>query len=165
MSNVKGRGQRLIPEYLLKYLENQKKNGVNITQLVDSNGQPRFVEGDGVGITKEGITIFYCKWSISGTHLMCVVSGTIDNATELVVTDIIAKFEVPAFILNKVLPLFGHIVEIKGILLYADNYTSQNIGLQFRKEASDLRIQPTSTTTLTANRNFRIQFDLLIDSD
>ena len=131
----------------------------------DVSARPLIVEGDGTPLEKDGVTISYCKWSLSGTHLMMVCAGSIANATEIVVTDIIAKFEVPKFILDKVYPIFGGVVELKAIPLYADNYSSQSMTVQFRKETSDLRIQPTGTTTLTANRSFRMQFDLLIDNE
>lgn len=137
----------------------------DISNLVDSKGNPRFIEGDGTPISKEGATITYCKWSLSGTHLMFVCAGTIANTTEFVVTDVIAKFEIPSFILNKIYPIFASVVELKAIPLYADNYSSQNMTVQFRKETNDLRIQPTGTITLTSNRAFRMQFDLLIDSE
>lgn len=142
-----------------------KETPKDITTLIDSAGNPRFVEGDGVGIEKEGVTISYCKWSLSGSHLMCVVAGTIADTTSLIVTDIIAQFNVPSYILNKIYPIFASVVELKSIPLYADNYTSQSMTVQYRKETTSLRVQPTGTTTLNANRAFRMQFDLLIDNE
>lgn len=165
MSNlVKGRGQRLIPEYLLKYLEDQKKNGVNITQLIDSNGNPRFVEGRGIAAEVEGVEITYNKWSLSGTHLMLVTCGNIENSITLDATTMLSRFNVPSYILDKIEAVFSGVVEIKGLSLYNEDWSSQNTSIKLWKADGYLYTQWGNTTTTKA-RSFRIQFDLLIDSE
>ena len=167
---IKGKGQRLIPEELLKYLQNQKENGVNLTQLVDSKGNPRFVEGDGEkdGSTPEGVTLAYCKWSLSGSHLMIVCAGSIDNGTAIANDSYLAVYPLPEFILAKIYPVWDtRNIENKTSTFIADNWTTQTASTTLVKTATAVAIRKTGggTFTLTANRSFRIQFDLLIDSD
>ena len=136
-----------------------------VEALVDDSGNPRFIEGNGVLPEITGVTFTYNKWSLSGTHLMFVLAGSIANGTEIVLSNILADYIIPNFIFNKIYPIFGSIIDLKSIPLYADNYGSQNMTLQIRKEADRIRIQPTGTTNITANRSFRIQIDLLIDNE
>lgn len=166
MSKVIGRGQRLIPEYLLKYLENQKENGVNITQLVDSNGNPRFIEGEGEGIAQEGITISYCKWSLSGTHLMLAVAGTIANNTTFPSNTAFGTYTLPDFIYNKIKAMFSNFIDRKSIAIYGTDYSPQTVILNLAKLSDNkIAMQSASTFTSASEKLFRFQFDLLIDSE
>lgn len=165
MSKVIGRGQRLIPEYLLKYLENQKENGVNITQLVDSNGNPRFIEGEGAVSTIEGVTFTYNKWSLSGTHLMIVLAGSVASGTVIPSATIYATYEgLPSFITDKISALAGQLIDFKSVVYLASNYTTQAANADLIKADGIIKIR-TTTLTLTADRNFHIQFDVMIDSE
>ena len=62
---------------------------VLMNNIVDSNGNPRFVEGDFTLQEHDGISYSYSKWSLSGTHLILVITGTIDNDTTLTSSDIL----------------------------------------------------------------------------
>ena len=140
----------------------QKKD---ISTLVDSKGNPRFIEGTGTGKTLSGLTISYCKWSLSGTHLMLVCAGTIKNTTTLTAGNI-ATFVLPEWILNKIYPVWSsQYIEKKDIKLIADNFTEQTTTGMLAKGTTSLMIYVSSAVTLTADRGFRIQFDLLIDSE
>lgn len=138
-----------------------------IEELVDDSGNPRFIEGDGVPLTQEGFTSTYCKWSLSGTHLMVVLAGTFANTTAVVDGTVLATYTLPDFILNKIYPVWDvSKIEMKQISMYASNWSTQTLttailkynGLQIVKSGG-------STLTLTADRSFRIQFDLLIDNE
>lgn len=137
----------------------------DIEALVDNSGNLRFIEGNGVLTEITGVTFAYNKWSLSGTHLMIVLAGTIANGTEIVISNILADYILPNYIFEKIHPIFGSIIDLKSIPLYADNYGSQNLTIQIRKETDRIRIQPTGTTNITANRSFRLQIDLLIDNE
>lgn len=137
----------------------------DIASLVDSAGNPRFIEGDGTGKTLSGLTISYCKWSLSGTHLMVVCAGNITNGTTLT-TGNIATFTLPEWILNKIYPVWSSAyIEKKDIKFFADNFTEQTTTGILSKGSTSIAIYVSSALALTANRAFRIQFDLLIDTD
>lgn len=73
-------GKRMVSEDSIKKLENLLE-GVAFEDIVDKNGNPRFIEGTITPETISGITFTYCKWSLSGTHLMIVLAGTCKNVT------------------------------------------------------------------------------------
>lgn len=136
----------------------------NITSLVDSAGNPRFIEGDGTAGEITGFTSTYCKWSLSGTHLMLVLAGTFANGAAVASSSTLATFKVPDFIRNKVFTVWSNNIEAKTISTYASDWSAQNFQIKFQKTSSSLKFEG-SSITFTAERSFRVQFDLLIDSD
>ena len=169
---IKGTGQRLIPRKLLEWIKGLNKGegaSLNITTLTDSNGNPRFIEGNGVPMELEGFTSTYCKWSLSGTHLMFVLAGSIANTTVVPSSKIVAYFDIPEFVFQKIYPVWRNkYLESTAFKLFADDWTSQNISIHFYKSDNTpgrMGFENASAVTLTADRKFRIQFDLLIDSE
>ena len=137
----------------------------DIESLVDSAGNPRFIEGDGTPLEKEGLNVTYCKWSLSGSHLMLVCAGTVANGTTLSNIEDTFTFNLPEWIMNKIYPVFAtYYIEVKTITFWGDDWTNQNISFNFVKRESII-IRPSGNLTLTKDRGFRIQFDLLIDAD
>lgn len=137
----------------------------DISLLVDSAGNPRFIEGDGTPLEQEGVTNTYCKWSLSGTHLMLVYAGTIANTTTLENNVNLATFDVPSYIWDKIYPVWLTNIEAKSVDMYAQDWTKQTAFIKFAKSASKLTITMGTALTLTAERSFRVQFDLLIDAE
>lgn len=149
-------------EELEKVAKNTPKD---ITTLVDSASNPRFVESDGEPKTLSGLTIPYCKWSLSGTHLMFVCAGSITDETTLT-TGTLATFTLPEWILNKIYPVWAdQYIESKQIKLIANNFTEQTFTVVLVKGSTNITIYVSGAVTLTANRSFRVQFDLLIDNE
>ena len=206
MSNIaKGKGQRLIPEILLKYLEKQNKKypdpeslGTEVTAnvepvggesdltsikigntvyLIPSNGTPllediedsagnkRFIEGElTAGAT--GATLSYKKWSLSGTHLMIVLVGTISS--DLTDYTSLANVTLPSYIKSKIYALGtnAQLVSVaKGFFIKDTQYTATEYTFNLRKQSNDFYIIPAQAITISGTYNFRIQFDLLIDTD
>lgn len=139
--------------------------GYNFANLVDKDGHPRFIEGNITIETISGITKSYGKWSLSGTHLMIVLACSVADATAID-GGTLANITLPEWITNKIVPTFSNAVLYQSVSMYADNWTSQSLGISLRKPSSnELRIAMESTVILTADRNFRVQFDLLIDNE
>lgn len=165
--NVKGKGQRLIPEELLKYLEAYKEahpdptagGGATLDDIVDSQGNKRFIEGEGSS-SLEGITIKYNKWSLSGTHLMLVLSFVTTGA--ITSYSILATYNLPDYILNKIVAVaFNDLVCEK-------NETSMDANIELRKfqlKKQNNEIKMVTFSSISAGREFRVQMDLLIDSE
>ena len=151
---------------------NGKQDNIDPTELptlmeniVDSHGNKRFAEGNITMKTIEGITQTYGKWSLSGTHLMVVLAAKIANGTELVSNTILATVNLPSYIFDKIVALWSNIaVDSKIINARADDWTIQSFNCAMLK-TNYIELNNTSNVTLTADRSFRIQFDLLIDSD
>ena len=134
-----------------------------LNALVDSKGNQRFIEGNGTLTTISGLTVTYNKYSLSGTHLMFVIAGEVTETS--VLSGKIVTFILPSWILNKISVTYGSFIERKSLLLYANDNSSQNVELGFVKATDNVYIQFNGSLTLTKNRAFRIQFDLLIDSE
>ena len=133
----------------------------------DTAARPLIVEGEGYAETITGVTIVYNKWSLCGTHLMIVLAGSIADTSVISDGLAISYYKIPSFVSDKIVPVFASIIEIKSISAYADNWSTQNIPVRLEK-LSDGRVRISKTSgaiTLTADRSFRIQFDLLIDNE
>ena len=137
-----------------------------LDSLVDSAGNPRFIEGDLEVQTVTGVTANYYKWSLSGTHLMLVLACTLENSAVISNGTDLAIINLPSFINDKILPVYtdNKTVNIIRASALASDLTTQVIGLGLRKD-TNLTIRVYEGLTLTKERNFRVQFDLLIDNE
>lgn len=138
--------------------------GVLMNNIVDSKGTKRFIEGDGNKETVTGFTFNYCKWSLSGTHLMVVLSGSVTNGTTITNGVTLATINLPDYVTDKIIPVWFDNIEAKSVKFMATDWSQQSSDILLRKSTTGLMIVKTSELTLTADRNFRVQFDLLIDS-
>jgi len=145
--------------YSEEEIASQKKD---IATLVDSKGNPRFIEGYGEATETTGLEITYNKWSLSGTHLMLVLAGSVTNGTTL--NGVMTTFKLPNFILEKIYPIANDFIEFKQIVMRASNLGSQNAEFISKKVSNGISIQ-ISSITLNSNKSFRVQFDLLIDTE
>lgn len=136
--------------------------------IKDANGHLRFIDGDGTPKAIEGVEYSYCKWSLSGSHLMLVLAGSIEDTTVLTQYNFGAEYTLPEWIYNKIYPVWGTSqLEVKAYNLRADDWSTQSLNMSFSKSTNNrLVIQNSQATlTLTADRSFRFQFDLLIDNE
>ena len=141
-------------------------NAVTLNNIVDSKGNPRFVEGEGTPATITGFTATQCKWSLSGTHLMLVLAGSVANGTTINDGVILATFNLPDFIFNKIATVWANLyIEMKQVSMYSSSWTTQALMTTMRKSSVLQIIKSGGSTSLTDNRNFRLQFDILIDSE
>lgn len=142
------------------------KNGTThlFENITDSHGNKRFVEGDITMNEIEGLTQTYGKWSLSGTHLMIVLSGIIAGGTTLG-ADTIASVIIPSYIGSKINAVVSSIIDVKDAKAYNSSYNELILSLQLRKYSNtNLYIRNGISRSTTENRTFRIQFDLLIDA-
>ena len=133
--------------------------------IEDSNAHKRFVEGDGDPLVQTGFTSTYCKWSLSGSHVMMVLAGKLDDTTVLSNFSTLAQFRLPTWVMNKIYPVFASAyIEIKNVKLYGNDWSSQNVDVVLAKSGAHMDFYNISAITMTADRYFRIEFDLLIDN-
>lgn len=150
-------GNGLGDTYQLYYPQPQLEN------IVDKDGHKRFIEGDFTPETISGVTYTYHKWSLSGTHLMFVLAGTIADTTALPFSAL-AYITLPSWIFNKIYPTYGIVIERKSQLFGSSDTTTQSGTAILFKDTTQIRISLASIT-MTATRSFRIAFDLLIDNE
>ncbi len=134
-------------------------------EIRDSKGNLRFVEDNGVSETISGVTISYNKWSLSGTHLMCVIFGSVENTTVIDDGTTLSTFNLPSYILDKIIPVQGTRVSWGSIVMHASDFSSQTISYVLNKITGGLQLKTNAGLTLSKDRNFRVQFDLLIDNE
>ena len=166
-------GKRLIPEYLLEYLEAYKKNhpdpagggGATLDDIVDSAGNKRFVEGNAtISGIPSALEVAYNKWSLSGTHLMLVLCIKNNSSSTKTITGPVdfATYDLPSYILNKVSPVVGNLVDQKSFTIWG---TSNAAEIRLNKDNDVLHFKTFANIDIGSNQSIRIQFDLLIDSD
>ena len=156
---------------------NGAQDNINSTELptlmdniVDNHGNKRFVEFNGVADASlpAGVTITYNKASLSGTHFMVVIAGTIAEGTVISNNQIFSEFIIPKYISDKIVAVWDNrYIENKTINLVSDTWSTQSISMVLLKlfNTNTLRVYTPSTLTLTDDKHFRVQFDLLIDAD
>ena len=138
--------------------------------IVDKDGHKRFIEGTlkDYDSLPSGITATYKKWSLSGSHLLIVYAGTLAENTSLSGPTNWASLEdFPKWIFDKIYPIFSNQVSFNTINAYASNWSTQSIQMVLGKDSVNqkLVIQASTSAIISANRNFRVAFDLLIDNE
>lgn len=148
-----------------------KINGkIAFEDIEDANGHKRFVDGDGVVSEIAGLTSVYCKWSLSGSHLMCVFAGNVADESVIPTSIVLAYFGMPQWIMDKIYPVFATAyLETKSVTFTADDWSTQSLPVAIGKydDGTNAYVDIISidTLTLTKNRSFRISIDLLIDNE
>lgn len=137
--------------------------GVLLDNIVDSQGHKRFIEGEGTVNTK--ITDSYCKWSLSGSHLLVVLGGSVADGTAFTSGENLATFNIPIWVAQKIVPLFSNSVERKSVNLWSDDYQAFAVIMWLQKVSGVLRITSGAQYTISGDKTFRVEFDLLIDSE
>lgn len=154
------------------YNSTDVSNVNKLEQIKDAQGHNRFVEGNGTYSSKISGSV-YCRWSLSGTHLMLVFAGTIPaNTTFGGGGELLGQFTLPQWIYDKIQPVWGsYYVENKSLEIISNDWSNtDNMAVCLEKSSygggnymSILQIG--SLQTITFDGNFRIQFDLLIDNE
>ena len=155
------------PQLLEAVEEESKLKGIKVFEdIKDKDGHLRFIEGELTIIEGGAPAVTYAKWSLSGAHLMLVLSGNIANATVIDSSNNhFASVTLPNWIFDKIKVLSGTSSAIRlDYKLHDTISNSQTATAVLSKSGSELRIL-SSSITLTADRAFRIQFDLLIDNE
>ena len=139
-------------------------------EIKDAEGHLRFIEGTPATTAITGLTYTYVKWSLSGTHLMCVVAGNIADGTSIVAGGMFINLaSLPKWIKDKIVTVWSSNVDYKLVATHDDTWsTTLNIGFAMKKVSADsvyIQNQNNITNNTGAVQNFRVQFDLLIDNE
>lgn len=136
--------------------------------LQDAQGHNRFIEGDLTLETITGFTFTYGKWSLSGTHLMIVIAGTVDANTTLLDNTKFTDIYFPEWILEKIYPTVGTLVMSNTIKFYQTDaswvITEHPISLGKNTDKVNI-VNGSGNKAFVEAQSFRMQFDLLIDND
>lgn len=151
---------------------NATQNQPIFESIVDKNGNKRFIEGDIAIEEITGITKKYGKWSLSGSHLMCVIACEVDANTEIPVwPSVFSYIELPEWIIDKIYPLTNNYLDGKDVNvtpLESSGYSAltQRFAIKVDKTNNQLVVQfdTAQSVTPTDDSGFRLAIDLLIDS-
>lgn len=146
------------------------ENGhLTFENIYDNNGNKRFFSNAGETTTISGVTFTFSEYSLSGNHVMFVVAGTIANGTSLNSGAALVAFNIPHWLYEKIYNLFDDNIDIKKIpFVNPSNFSTQEHFILLTKiqYVDKIMIRLTGQTfTASADRNFRIQFDLTIDNE
>jgi len=137
--------------------------------IKDSDGRTRFVEGEGTVVTTDtNVDITYTKWSLSGSHLMFVVAGTIAAGGTVSSGDFVDFAGIPEWVLDKIYNVWGgYYLEAKSFNAMDEDWHETALGTWIGKISYSnlIRIGIVSSETTLKTSGFRMQFDLLIDND
>ena len=139
----------------------------SMDHIYGKDGHARFIEGN-ISIGElEGLTKSYGKWSLSGSHLLIVLAGNVENGVVLSSNFNIGDLDdLPTWIVAKITAISSSLVDRKNIVFWGSDLSNQSVNITLRKPSeTTIQIRMDGTLTLTATRNFRIAFDLLIDNE
>lgn len=152
------------------YNSEDKMNINSFEEIVDKDGHKRFIEGDGEPLVQTGVEIVYCKWSLSGSHLMFVLAGTIEDETVLADGTTLATYTLPKWIFDKIYPVWNDAwLEFRNIETIATNWDVENLPVAIQKSSlpNKIKLMKAGGASFIATQtgSFRYQFDLLIDDE
>lgn len=138
-----------------------------LEKIYDSAGRIRFIDDYIQPQTITGVNITYAKWSLSGTHIMFVIAGTMENGTELTSGSLFGyTISLPNWILDKITSVFGSgWIEVKAVNLTDNDFQTQEWGIAIRKFNQRIEFYSTANVSVTGSKGFRVQFDLLVDAE
>ena len=158
----------------MAYIDKINVEGINydlgaLESLKDTNGHNRFIEGNITTTALTGVTYDYAKWSLSGTHLMLVIAGKIEDGVTIADNFTFGTADIPEWISNKIYPsYFGNYIEFKTIKARSTtSWAGKDYDIRMCKVSGDLVITKNNATEndTGVTLGFRMQFDLLIDND
>ena len=150
----------------LEATKNFVVDSIPYENIVDKNGHKRFIEGD-IDLNESAdsdLTKMYGKWSLSGSHLLIVLSVSCIDKT-LSYQSRLANINLPEWIQNKIYVVIegGNYVRGINITFYDSSNNIQTTQAQLRKDENGLFISM-SAITLSTEKATVIAFDLLIDN-
>ena len=134
--------------------------------IKDKDGHQRFFDGNGSNVPD----IFggtYCKFSLSGSHLLMVLGTTLKPDEGISAYQELCRFNLPEWIMDKIVPLTGTFIEYKDEVMIDGSYNLTQFGCSLNKKTGYLSIDLDGNAVASAvnYRTFRIAFDLLIDNE
>lgn len=140
--------------------------------IEDSAGHKRFADGAGTVGTAIGDyldNVSYCRWTLSGSHLMIVMAGKMKRNQTIPAYTNMAKYAIPSWIRSKIYNLYGNnndgIIGSVGINKFTDSLSDLGTSRGYVISSGELLIQTLESITVPDQDNvyFRVAYDLIID--
>ena len=131
----------------------------DIEALVDSNGNNRFIGGEGISTANEELTFFSIKWALNGNNLIFEISGLTN--IEIINTKMkICEFTLPKFITDKINALNGFVDLTQGIAADSES-VFYPLYLSVEKLDNSISFFLIVNETLNANYIFTIKYSII----
>ena len=137
------------------------KNAVD-NSLFDSNGNFRFIVGDGTARVVSGMTLHSIKWSLNGSNLMFEILGRFTS--NLSGSEILCSFDLPDWVADKIVMAYNDIVDYIGYSVNTISGSTYNNKLQITKSGNTLYFTNVSVTSdINGSALFKIRYNIIID--
>lgn len=134
----------------------------DIEALVDSNGNQRFMVGNGNSGSLVGMTVASSKWTLNGNNLIFEILGTFSG--DLTGHNILSIFTLPEWVANKIVTPVSNIVDILTCQMIAMHDAGiTNIVLQVTKSDNTIFFTNISTMPIREQSIFKIRYNIIID--
>lgn len=135
----------------------------DIEALVDKNGNPRFIGGNGAPQNVSGMTVASSKWSLNGNNLMFEILGTFSQSLNAN-TDL-CLFIMPDWIVSKIPTPYLNIVDfIRFDAVYTNKPPATGF-IQIFKIDNDIGFKNNDNVNIDALAVFRIRYNIIIDNE
>lgn len=137
-------------------------SAVKLADIVDSQGNNRFINNYGIWSAVPGMQGIKATWSLNGYNLMFEALGAFQQNVDHDTT--IVSFELPQWILNKISVLGGDIVDMIRFSIVGAKQGINSATLLIAK-TTDGRVafNTPGGFTFTEPKTFRIRYNLIID--
>lgn len=135
----------------------------DIEALVDSNGNYRFINGNGTAGNVSGMTVVSSKWSLNGSNLMFEIIGTFSG--NLSAFDVLSTFTLKDWIINKIATPYNNIVDLITCGMVDLDASVTNIRVQITKSGNDIYFTNATNITISSTSIFKIRYNTIIDND
>ena len=133
----------------------------DIEALVDSNGNNRFIGGNGTSGNVSGLTIASSKWVLNGTNLIFEILGTFSG--NLSGFDILSSFTLPEWVANKIVTPVSNIVDILNCLMVSTKDVSGiTIKVQITKSGDNIYFTNMTNINISDISLFKIRYNIII---
>lgn len=136
----------------------------DIEALVDSNGNQRFIGGNGTPGNVKGLTIASTKWVLNGTNLIFEILGTFSG--NLTGFDVLSTFTIKDWIINKIVTPVNNVVDIlTWPMISIEDVSASNIKLQITKSGNNIYFTNLTNINISDISIFKIRYNLIIDNE
>lgn len=136
------------------------KNAVD-NALFDSNGNFRFIVGDGTPANVSGMTVISSKWSLNGSNLMFEILGTFSKSLNAG-TDL-CTFTLPNWLVSEIPTPYLNIIDfIRFDAVYTNRAPATGF-IQIYKYENSIGFKNQDNVTIDALTVFKIRYNVIID--
>ena len=136
----------------------------DIEALVDSNGNQRFIVGNGNPGSLSGLTVASTKWTLNGNNLVFEILGSFSG--DLTGFNILSTFTLPEWIANKIVMPASNVVDIITCeMVSMQDVSSTSIRVQVSKSGRDIFFTNISTIKISTTSIFKIRYNIIIDNE